>query len=62
MWVIIYIYMEMSHGNDLYIYIKHRKISFKKISENRREEQFLSKGIGTSRRGMRRGKGVGGCI
>jgi hypothetical protein len=54
--------MEMSHGNDLYIYIKHRKISFKKISENRREEQFLSKGIGTSRRGMRRGKGVGGRI
>jgi hypothetical protein len=55
--------MEMSQGNSLCSYLKQAKLSvfffpFTK-SENRREEQVLPGGIGTSEREKEMGKGCG---
>jgi hypothetical protein len=49
---IIHIYMEMSQGQCWYSFLKQTKMSFLKIKlENRREEQVLSGGVGTSGKG-----------
>jgi hypothetical protein len=58
--------MEISQGNSLYSYIKGTKMSFfffffyLQMLENKRVEQVLPGWVGTSGRGRRWRKGVGG--
>jgi hypothetical protein len=68
-WVIIHIYMEISQGNSLcsYLYLKLKKCHFFFfLLENRRTGMqnrsclWWGEGVGTSGRGEKAGKRVGG--
>jgi hypothetical protein len=55
--VIIHIYMEMSQGNSLCIYLKQTKMSFFFFLQNWKRQNRSCLGVGTSGKGEDVGKG-----